>query len=397
MSQLYVPDGTWALCTEGKKIPRIQVSSQSTVRIAGGKLAATKDDRFDGNFVCLKMVAAGAVVGALAAAAIAATGGAALGAFLAAGAAGAATGSVAGGLVGKLPSICSLLCKPADWTEIHPKVKFEKKEALLQNATLSCLLGGLVTIKMPNLREAIDMAKLSNHIYDEGAPIADGYSIADDMPDELNNMEKEPWKDDKTGFQARMYKGPDGENILVFEGTTPTSLVDWKNNLQQGIGLESQQYKQANELVKRLKKEGVHVEKVSGHSLGGGLAALAGTKLNVPTYTYNAAGVHKKTFKRYKIDEKYANTIQAYSSDDDILTTISDNREKLLGKLSWAGGLALLTGGLPRNNGQRMELETNVPWLPNPAEGHSPKYIIQALEKELAAQGKSENVSAKNK
>ena len=51
MSQLYVPDGTWTLCTEGKKIPRIQVSSQSTVKIAGGKLAATKDDRFDGNFI----------------------------------------------------------------------------------------------------------------------------------------------------------------------------------------------------------------------------------------------------------------------------------------------------------------------------------------------------------
>ena len=397
MSQLYVPDGTWTLCTEGKKIPRIQVSSQSTVRIAGGKLAATKDDRFDGNFVCFKMVAAGAVVGALAAAAIAASGGAVLGAFLAAGAAGAATGSVAGGLAGKAPSICSLLCKPAQWTEIHPKVKFEKKEALLQNATLSCLLGGLVTIKMPNLQEAIDMAKLTNHIYDEGAPIADGYSVATDLPSDISDMEELPWKYDDTGFQARMYKGPNNENILVFEGTTPSSLVDWKNNLQQGVGLESKQYKQANELVKRLKKNGVKVDTVAGHSLGGGLAALAGTKLNLPTYTYNAAGVHDKTFKRYDIDMENAKNIQAYSSDDDILTKLSDNREKLLGKLGWLGGLATLTGSLPRNNGQRMELDTEVSWLPNPAEGHNPKYIIEVLEKELAAQGKSVIVSAKNK
>ena len=39
----------------------------------------------------------------------------------------------------------------------------------------------------------------------------------------------------------------------------------------------------------------------------------------------------------------------------------------------------------------------DAPWLPNPAEGYNPKYIIEVLEKELAAQGKSGNVSAKNK
>ena len=132
--------------------------------------------------------------------------------------------------------------------------------------------------------------------------------------------------------------------------------------------------------------------------MGGGLATVAGSYLDVPTYTYNAAGAHKKTLKRYGIKPENADKIQAYSSDDDILTTLSDNREKILGKLGWVGGLAFLTGGLPRNNGQRMELDTDVPWLPNPAEGHNPKYIIEALEKELAAMdGGNSSVMAKEK
>ena len=92
MSQLYVPEGALVLCTEGKKPAKIKVQSQQTIKINGGKWAATEADRFDGNFMCLKMLAAGTLVGALVGAAVALTGGAALGGILAAAAASSAVG-----------------------------------------------------------------------------------------------------------------------------------------------------------------------------------------------------------------------------------------------------------------------------------------------------------------
>lgn len=130
-------------------------------------------------------------------------------------------------------------------------------------------------------------------------------------------------------------------------------------------------------------RNGVQIDKVAGHSLGGGLATVAGSYLVVPTYTYNAAGAHKKTLKRYGIKPENADKIQAYSSDDDILTTLSNNREKILGKLGWVGDLAYLTGGLPRAAGQRMEIETDVGII----KGHTAIHIANQLEKELAEMG----------
>lgn len=413
MSQLYVPDGTWTLCTEGKKIPRIQVSSQSTVKIAGGKLAATKDDRFDGNFVCLKMVAAAAVVGALAAAAIVATGGAALGGIVAAGVAGVATGAGVGGLLNKIPSVCSLLCKPAVWTEIHPKVKFEKKEALLQNATLSCLLGGLVTIKMPNLDLSIDMALIAGEdsYTDESGELRkktekdppksdateeqlqriESYKrLGDDDVSALGlNPQLFHKKDDK-GFYAALYKKGD-KYVLAYRGTKEP-IADGYEDAVQGLGISSEQYNKSVELAEAMKKvkdnSGNNIfnsenTTITGHSLGGGLAAIAGGATGYPTYTYNAAGVHSATLKRNKLHRESMTNVQAYNASDDPLNMAQDNREKVLSKLSWVGGLAYLTGGLPRAAGQRMEIETDVGII----KGHTAIHIANQLEKELAEMG----------
>lgn len=404
MSQLYVPDGTWTLCSEGKKIPRIQVNSQSTVKIAGGKLAATKDDRFDGNFVCFKMIAAGAVVGALAAAAIAATGGAALGGFLAAGAAGAATGSIAGGLVGKLPSICSLLCKPADWTEIHPKVKFEKKEALLQNATLSCLLGGLVTIKMPNLDLAIDMGLLAGEdIYAEShAELFDNEKssvynnegqkdrIAEYTrlePKDISTLGLDPTMfndNDGSGFYAALYKK--GDNYVVAYRGTEGKFNDIAEDGLQGVGISSTQYDKSVRLAEAIKRNpnfNSNNTTITGHSLGGGLAAIGGGVTNFPTYTYNAAGVHDNTLTRNQLERKSMNNVQAYNATDDPLNKAQDGRHAVLGLLGWVGAIANLTGGLQTAAGQRMEIETDVGII----KGHTAIHIVNELQKELDASG----------
>ena len=64
MARKFLIDGNWLICSEGTCMQRIQVNSQSTI-YAHGKLVATMNDRMDGNFYCLKMVTAGALVGAL--------------------------------------------------------------------------------------------------------------------------------------------------------------------------------------------------------------------------------------------------------------------------------------------------------------------------------------------
>ncbi|WP_312820554.1 PAAR-like protein [Kaistella carnis] len=409
MSQLYVPDGTWTLCTEGKKIPRIQVSSQSTVKIAGGKLAATKDDRFDGNFICFKMTIAGAALGTVAAIAIAATGGAALGGILA-----VAAGSGAGALTARLPSICSLLCKPSQWTEIHPKVKFEQKEALLQNATLSCLLGGLVTIKLPNLDLSIDLGLIAGEdVYKDKANDLTGLdeknkNKSNASPEQIariadyNRLEEKdmralgfdptdfhPRKADGSideGFYAQLYE-KDGKYVLAFRGTQegPDIVEDGV----QGIGISSSQYDQAAKLAQKVKDNQYTGNNtvITGHSLGGGLAAIAGGVTGYPTYTYNAAGVHDKTLKRNSVHRESMNNVQAYNASDDPLNLAQDNRESVVGaigsKFPIIGSVLGLSGALPRASGQRMQINTDVGIL----KGHTAIHIVNQLEKELAEMG----------
>lgn len=142
MSKLYVPDGAWLVCSDGMKKQQIKVTSQSTVTIAGGYLKATVDDRPGGNFMCAKMVIAGAVVGALLGAALV------VGSVLSGGAlavaACAAAGAAAGAGVSLIPSICGMLLQ--NWTPFDSNVLTVGKHPLLENSIIPCRLGGNVMI-----------------------------------------------------------------------------------------------------------------------------------------------------------------------------------------------------------------------------------------------------------
>ncbi len=151
MSQKYVPEGAFLVCTEGMKKSEIKVSSQSTIKISGGKWAGTINDRFSGNFVCSKMMLAGAIIGAIAAAIfVAATvlsgGTIGVGLAMAIGAAAATGGAVQGAMMAIMPSICSMLCSGAKWYPVQDKVLLEKQPALLENSKITCFFGGQVMI-----------------------------------------------------------------------------------------------------------------------------------------------------------------------------------------------------------------------------------------------------------
>lgn len=142
MAKLYVPDGAWLVCSNGMKKQKIKVTSQSTVTIAGGHLQATIDDRPGGNFMCGKMILAGAIIGAVVGVALVA--GSILSGGALAVAAVAAVGAAAGAGVSMIPSICGMLLKK--WTPFDTNVLTVGKNPLLENSKIPCMLGGNVMI-----------------------------------------------------------------------------------------------------------------------------------------------------------------------------------------------------------------------------------------------------------
>jgi hypothetical protein len=92
-----------------------------------------------------------------------------------------------------------------------------------------------------------------------------------------------------SGFNAAVFEKA-GVFVLVFEGTG--DIEDWQNNAFNELGEESDYYRKARLFAKRAEEEyGDRLKAVTGHSLGGGLAAWAGWHIKRPAVTFNAASV----------------------------------------------------------------------------------------------------------
>src|SRR5262249_36093876 len=65
-------------------------------------------------------------------------------------------------------------------------------------------------------------------------------------------------RDDTTGFRAAAYRSEtDGQLILVARDTEPNSLVDWKTNIDNGNGQDTDQYYAMRKLAGKLSTQGV--------------------------------------------------------------------------------------------------------------------------------------------
>lgn len=113
-----------------------------------------------------------------------------------------------------------------------------------------------------------------------------------------------------TDFRAAVFiNGKTGVPLVAFKGTT--SLEDWKTNFSQGVGNRTFYYDQAQKIARQVALSpmgaGAHL---TGHSLGGGLAAAAARASGLPATTFNAAGLHAKTVPHSvnaDIDQIYVN------------------------------------------------------------------------------------------
>lgn len=155
---------------------------------------------------------------------------------------------------------------------------------------------------------------------------------------------------DNEGFHAEIFFNEQTKEYTVaFRGTEmPPSLSsaikfgkEWENikssyrdwiqtNLQQGLGYNSRQYDMAKEIGEKIKQ--LSTEKnikinITGHSLGGGLATVAGVVSGNPTTVFNPAGVHENTFKKAGVLDKVQQgnyNIKRISDKNDVLTNIQE-------------------------------------------------------------------------
>lgn len=107
--------------------------------------------------------------------------------------------------------------------------------------------------------------------------------------------------DPTSGFRAAVFSHEDGTHALAFCGSERETR-DWLTNFAQGLGVDTAQYRQAAAFAQECKVQFGDNFVLTGHSLGGGLAAIAAAVSNTPAVTFNPAGVHNKTLQRAGID-----------------------------------------------------------------------------------------------
>ena len=312
-----------------------------------------------------------------------------------------------------MSNICAAYTKMSTWTRVHSSVKISGQKALLEGAMLNCIQGGLITIIKPDFSEAAKMLVLSYFAYNRTTKKKDkdDYDMDEAMDglspkqqamlkskyEKLDGYEKLDAKemkklgvnttelnDTKTGFKADIYKDKNGDYVLVYRGTysdpahPENDLIhDWSkewtdDNMKQGLGMGSEQYKKSIELAKKVKKGSERQGKqmtIAGHSLGGGLATAAGAATGSKTYAFCPAGVHPNTYKKYGVQNPDTSKVHTYYSNQDFLNMASNN-------------LSLM----PKAAGERIMLHTLDNF--NFAKGHDLPLLLKAIQAEEAELGR---------
>lgn len=120
---------------------------------------------------------------------------------------------------------------------------------------------------------------------------------------------------DGSGFRAEIYlpnaailgdgyrpvlafKGSSGE-VMTSRGLRDTGTEDFvANNFPQSVGMETDYYDRAMKLASELQAGGLDFE-LTGHSLAGGMASAAAAVTGNRAITFNAAGLHPQTARRF--------------------------------------------------------------------------------------------------
>lgn len=195
-------------------------------------------------------------------------------------------------------------------------------------------------IKDEGKRE-IDMAILAEDVYHDSKHEFIGETLYKRYTDEILKNEDDPnnssnplykvamlieqynEKEKDTGFHAEIYyNSVTDEYAISFEGSS-SQTKDWANNILNGVGADTPQFLSALEIGKAVGElpEGYNIN-FTGHSLGGGLASVAGLVSGAPTITFNAEGISDDFLAKHDLlDKKNSHdyNIKAIISNTDLL------------------------------------------------------------------------------
>ena len=256
----------------------------------------------------------------------------------------------------------------------------------------------------------VEKAKLAQHIYDPSKPAPEGWTDISNNKEALAKYGLTP--DDMSikgtpSFRAGMYEpdpavfGNSMKPSVVFQGTNPSSMTDWKNNFAQGLNMNSPYYDRAVNIGSAVGNSGQSVD-IVGHSLGGGMASAASRASGAPAWTFNSAGLNSNTVGRYGGTNHVpaSENVTAYQVANEVLTGIQQQGWK--GTLAGAGAgaaigaafggpfgaaIGALAGGLaklglsaamPDAVGNKFPLEGHG----NPVSRHGMDQVIDGIEKQ---------------
>jgi gas vesicle protein len=224
----------------------------------------------------------------------------------------------------------------------HCLITQDKDNELIDKALAS---GNPQAIKLANklkeLNYTEEMAWLAKDVYKvDSADAPPGWEKLNADPEALAKLGLKPdeFAPKDIGFRAALYQSKDKKRI-VFAVKGTESGEDWIHNLKQGIGMQDEYYEHTKTLAKKLQELYGDKLEITGHSLGGGMASTAGVVTSAKTTVFNPAGVHPNTIKNYDISQS---DIEVYQVQGEILTTLQENREKIIPALTTATGYGAL-------------------------------------------------------
>lgn len=142
----------------------------------------------------------------------------------------------------------------------------------------------------------------------------------------------------KSGFNSEIYYDKDQDKyVIAIRGSEWKGLFDsetYKDWLVADASFAllatSPQHDIAYKLAQTIKNSGIPLDKIkiTGHSLGGGLASIVGMITGCETYIYNPAHVSLEAAKNYKLDLSRQNNIHTYTAPIEAVTLLETGTSK---------------------------------------------------------------------
>ncbi|MDJ0641663.1 MAG: hypothetical protein QNJ15_02495 [Erythrobacter sp.] len=149
-------------------------------------------------------------------------------------------------------------------------------------------------------------------------------------PGSPNAITQNDLRNDTIGHRAAIYRSKtDGRLIMVSRDTQPNTLVDWKTNIENGQGIDTDQYAATRRLATKLNASGQDFD-IGGYSKGGGLAQEAGLiSPNSNVYVFNSAGLHENSLARtgQASFNDLARRTSAFNAEGDFLTFMNNTTD----------------------------------------------------------------------